>query len=282
MSTTPAFKTGLIGASIQASRSPAMHTQEAQALGLSLTYELFDLDRLGGPGALPGILERVEGAGYTGVNITHPCKQRVMAHLHAVSEDAQRLGAVNTVLFEAGRRVGYNTDWVGFAEGLRRSLPDAPLRQVMQIGAGGAGAATSYALLRRGAERLQIYDLEGERATQLSERLNAQFGPGRTVPVKDLTGIAHCDGLVNASPIGMHGHPGLPVPAALLRPSLWVAEVVYFPLETALLRAARALGCQTVDGGDMAVLQAAAAFELFTGHRPDKSRMLQRFRAAAT
>ena len=93
--------------------------------------------------------------------------------------------------------------------------------------------------------------------------------------------MAAADGLINCTPTGMAKYPGLPLPAALLRPALWVAEIVYFPLETELLRAARALGCRTLDGGGMAVFQAVGAFRLFTGIEPDAGRMLRHFAAMA-
>ena len=112
----------------------------------------------------------------------------------------------------------------------------------------------------------------------MAENLCRHFGPGRARPVADrAAAIAAADGLINATPIGMDTHPGLPLDPALLRPDLWVAEVIYFPLETELLRRARALGCRTLDGTGMAVHQAVAAFRLFTGREPDPARMAATF-----
>lgn len=272
------IRVGLIGSGIQASRSPAMHMEEAAALGLRLQYELFDLDRLGGAEALEGLLGRLESEGYAGVNITHPCKQSVLAHLDELSSEARLIGAVNTVVFAAGRRVGHNTDWVGFAESLRRGLPGASLARVTQLGAGGAGCATIYALLRSGAGRVSVYDLDAARARELCARFAEHFGPGKVAATRHVeTALEDSEGLVNATPVGMRSYPGLPLPRSLLRPSLWVADIVYFPLETELLESARRVGCRTLDGGMMAVLQAAAAFRLFTGAEPDIERMLARF-----
>jgi shikimate dehydrogenase len=275
---TGLIKVGLIGAGIQASRSPAMHMEEARALGIRVQYELLDLDTLGGAAALGELLRRLEDDAFAGVNVTHPCKQSVLAHLQELSPEASLIGAVNTVVFDRGRRVGFNTDWIGFAESVRRRLADAALGQVAQLGAGGAGCATVYALLTCGAGRVCVYDTDAARAEDLANRFARQFDPGRVVATRDLTGsLAHSDGLVNASPVGMRSHPGMPLPRQLLRPSLWVADIVYFPLETELLRAARSLGCRAFDGGTMAVLQAAAAFRLFTGAEPEAERMLARF-----
>lgn len=272
------IRVGLIGAGIQASRSPAMHMAEAAALGLRLRYELFDLDRLGGASAFGDVLHRLEREGFAGANVTHPCKQSVLEHLNELSAEAQLIEAVNTVVFSGGKRVGHNTDWIGFAESVRRGLAGVSLKRVMQLGAGGAGCATAYALLTMGAGCVNVFDLDANRAQKLCTRLAEHFQPGRVRATKYVaTELIGSDGLVNATPVGMYSHPGMPLPDSLLRPSLWVADIVYFPLETALLKTARERGCRTLDGGMMAVLQAAAAFRLFTGVEPDVERMLVRF-----
>ncbi len=153
-------------------------------------------------------------------------------------------------------------------------------RRVVQMGAGGAGAAVAHALLAEGVEHLSIFDLDTTRAQDLVDNLSQRFGPGRAQVGGHLeNAMAEADGVVNTTPMGMAKLPGTPVPAALLRAELWVAEIVYFPLETALLRDARALGCRTLDGGNMAVFQAVKAFELFSGEAPDAQRMLAHFQA---
>lgn len=275
------FLIGLIGTAIQASRAPAMHQDEASAQGLTLIYKLIDLDVLGlGLDALPELLTAAERMGFDALNITHPCKQAVIPYLHALSPDATSLGAVNTVQLRNGRRIGHNTDWFGFAENIRRNLPDAPMDRVVQFGAGGAGSAVAHAALVRGTRHLTLTDIDPSRAEAVAVSLNGRFGAGRVEAVTDAAAaMAHADGVINATPIGMDSHPGMAFPAAWLRPSLWVAEVIYFPLETELLRRARALGCRVVDGGGMAVFQAVEAFRLFTGRTADANRMLSRFRA---
>lgn len=275
----PILKAGLIGSGIQASASPAMHMDEARGQGFDLTYELFDLDRVaGGAAALPRLLDAAQAQGFAGLNITHPVKQAVIPLLDALSDDARALGAVNTVVFGDGGRTGHNTDWTGFAQNLRRGLPAANLSHVVQLGAGGGGAATVYALLKLGAGRVSLHDTSPQRAQGLVDVMAPQFGRARIAVVSDLAdAMAGAAGLVNCTPVGMAKYPGLPLPADLLRPDLWVADIVYFPLETALLRAARALGCASLDGGGMAVFQAAEAFRLFTGVSPDTDRMLARF-----
>ncbi|MEP9321170.1 shikimate dehydrogenase [Pseudomonas sp. LABIM340] len=272
---------GLIGAGIQASRTPALHEREGDAQGLRYLYRLIDLDTLGvDAGALPDLLAAAERMGYTGLNITFPCKQAVIALLHELSDEARGIGAVNTVVLRDGRRIGHNTDCLGFAEGFRRNLSDAPRERVVQLGAGGAGAAVAHALLSEGVRQLTIFEVDSARAQALVDNLNAHFGGQRARVGHDLAGaVTEADGLVNTTPVGMAKLPGAPLPLELLHSGLWVAEIIYFPLETELLRHARSLGCRTLDGGNMAVFQAVKAFELFSGVEADSERMLAHFAA---
>ncbi|SDK82787.1 shikimate dehydrogenase [Glycomyces sambucus] len=272
---------GLIGAGIGPSLSPALHEREADALGLRYQYRRLDLLDLGiGPERIGDLLAAARLTGYTGLNVTHPVKQAVIAHLDALAEEAAVLGAVNTVLFKGGRAIGYNTDASGFARSAMGGLAGAALDRVVVLGAGGAGAAVAHALLGIGAGHVLVLDLDTDRAARLADALGAHFGRDRigSGPADALAGaVAGADGLVHATPTGMAAHPGSAVPSGLLRPDLWVAEVVYFPLETALLTAARAAGCRVLDGGRMAVYQAVDSFRLFTGTEPDADRMLRHF-----
>jgi shikimate dehydrogenase len=278
---SPGFLVGLVGSGIGPSLTPPLHEREADELGVRYLYRRFDLDELGVPGSAVGdLLAAARMAGYDGLNVTHPCKQLVLEHLDELSPDAQALGAVNTVVLRDGRAVGHNTDWSGFARSFDRGLPDVRLDQVVLLGAGGAGAAVAHALLTLGTGRLAVVDVDGERADGLAGSLMERFGAGR-VTSGTLTDLpAELDGaagLVHATPTGMAAHPGLPLDAALLRPDLWVADIVYRPLKTALVRAAHDLGCRVLDGGGMAVFQAVDAFRLFTGLEPDPERMLAHF-----
>ena len=278
-STSPSLLLGLIGSGIQASRTPALHEREGAEQGLRVIYKLIDLDKLHlQADALPDLLQAAERMGFAGLNITHPCKQRIIPLLDELSPDASALGAVNTVVLKDGRRIGHNTDWWGFAENFRRGLRDVKRDRVVQLGAGGAGAAVAHAALTLGTGHLVIFDVEPDRARRLAADLATRFGAGRVEAGENLTtALAAADGLVHCTPTGMANHPGLPLPFELLRPALWIAEIVYFPLETDLLRMGRALGCRTLNGGGMAVFQAAEAFRLFTGIAPDAERMLRHF-----
>jgi shikimate dehydrogenase len=227
---------------------------------------------------LPDILRAAECLGFDGLNVTHPYKQLVMPLLDEISEEARGIGAVNTVVLENGKRTGHNTDASGFAGCFQRGLPGVPIDRIVQVGAGGAGAATAHALLALGAGSVGLYDIDARRAEELVASLVGRFGEGRATAIQDLAAAAQvADGLVQTSPVGMTGHPGLPIPIALLRPEMWVADIIYFPLESELLCAAKALGCRTVGGGAMVVLQAADAFTHFTGVKPDIERMLRQF-----
>jgi shikimate dehydrogenase len=275
------YRVGLIGHGIQASLSPALHELAGGRAGFGYSYELIDLQRLGvGPSALPRLLSEAESAGFSGVNITHPCKQIVIDYLDDLSPEARSIGAVNTVVFQAGKRTGHNTDCWGFAQAFRESADGALLRKVVQLGAGGAGAAVAHALLDMRAGSVLLCDVDEERAKRLARKLCDHFGDERAVavPVTALdAAMGEADGLVHATPTGMASHPGLPLSSDLLTPGHWVAEIVYFPLETELLRVARGKGCRTIDGSGMAVYQAMGAFRLFTGLDPDPVQMRKDF-----
>ena len=280
------FLVGLVGTGIGPSLTPPMHEREADELGLRYLYRRFDLDELRlPPEAIGDLLAATRLAGYDGLNVTHPCKQLVLPHLDELSPDAAALGAVNTVVFRDGRAIGHNTDWSGFARSFDRGLPDARLDRVVLLGAGGAGAAVAHALLTLGTARLTVADVDEGRARSLAASLSERFGAGRATGTGSsgiAAAVARADGLVHATPTGMAAHPGLPLPAGLLRPELWVADIVYRPLETVLVHTARDLGCRVLDGGGMAVFQAVDAFKLFTGVDPDAERMLAHFTALVT
>ncbi|QXH49135.1 shikimate dehydrogenase [Pseudomonas fakonensis] len=276
---TPGILAGLIGRGIQASRTPALHEHEGDAQGLRYLYRLIDADPLGlDDSALPQLLDAAQHTGFTGLNITFPFKQAILPLLDELSDEARGIGAVNTVVLRDGKRVGHNTDCLGFAEGFRRGLPGVNKSLVVQLGAGGAGSAVAHALLAEGVERLVLFEVDAARGQALVGNLAQRFGPGRAMLGSDLANaVAEADGLVNTTPVGMAKLPGMPLPAELLHARLWVAEIIYFPLETELLRQARALGCRTLDGGTMAVFQAVKAFELFSGRPADAARMQAHF-----
>lgn len=283
---------GLVGENIGGSLTPGLHEAEARRQGLLLSYRLLDatlmrvVNREASPDAVwSHVVQVAHDLSFDGLNVTHPAKQAVQSALDSLSEEAELLGAVNTVLFRDGLAVGDNTDYVGFTDALRSlsdgGEPPADLSRVVQLGAGGAGAATAYALLREGAERLTIVDVDTARAEALVARLAGAFDASRmavATPDDAAELVRGASGLVNSTPIGMVGvSETSPVDVAAMHPALWVGDAVYRPLKTVLVQAAEAIGCRAFGGGEMVVGQAAGAFELFTGLAADRAAMREDF-----
>src|SRR6187549_565101 len=156
------YLVGLVGAGIQHSSSPSMHMDEGRSLGLQIDYELLDFDLMPeGPTCLAAVLDQAEQRGFTGLNVTYPSKQAVIPLLHELSPEARALHSVNTVLFRDGKRIGHNTDWWGFAESFKRGMSDVNTDSVVLVGAGGAGAAVGYAMLKMGSRSLTVHDMDG-------------------------------------------------------------------------------------------------------------------------
>lgn len=280
---TPAdsYLVGLIGEGTTHSLTPALHEQEADRQGLRYLYRSVDLTVLARPAEDVGaLLAAGRDLGFNAFNITVPAKQLVLKHLDELSEDASRLGAVNTVLIRDGKFIGHNTDYSGFGSALGQGLQEAALGSVVQLGTGGAGAAIAYALLAAGVEHLSLFDLDPQRSRERATALSGLF-PGRGIESRPLSelgdALARADGLVHATPVGMHAHPGLPLDVNLIESRHWVADIVYRPIETELIKAAAAKGCRVLDGGHMAVGQAVDAFRLITGVEPDAARMRVHF-----
>lgn len=276
---TATLRSGLLGRAILASRSAWLHEQEARAQGLELTYELIDFNARGLADAdLPAVIRDLRDSGYCGFNVTYPFKQAIMPLLDELAESATLVGAVNTVAIRDGRTIGHNTDLAGFRDSVLEELAGASLERVLLLGAGGAGAAVASALLSLGTKVLYVVDVDASRARGLAAALRRRF-TDRTIAVPETThgAVQAVDGIVNATPVGMSAHPGSPLDVALLQPSLWVADIVYFPLETALLRAARERGCRVLNGSGMVIGQAALAFQIITGHVADERRMRTNF-----
>ena len=274
---------GLIGANIMKSLSPALQADAFAAAGIDGYQHLIDIDRLAEK-RLPQLLAAVKAAGFAGTNVTFPFKQDVLPLLDAVDGEAAQIGAVNTVTIAAdGRTTGYNTDRRGFRRSFEEKLGRASAdgATVVLVGAGGAGRAVAFALMDLGVATLIVHDMDAARANALVADLAKHCDAGRCRVAgsfdRDIAGAA---GVVNATPIGMHGFPGNPVPVAAMHAGQWAADVIYTPIETAFLKAAAAKGARVLDGGGMCVHQAAEAFRLFTGIEPDVARMHRTFLTA--
>jgi shikimate dehydrogenase len=274
---------GLIGSHIGASKSPPLHEAEAARQGLQLVYRLVDFEQRGLViPDLGDLLRWAEHFGFDGFNVTHPYKSAIIPLLHSMSPEAAAMGAANTVVLRDGHRAGHNTDWFGFAEGLRRGLPGVAQHTAAQIGAGGAGAATAYAMLSLGTHELVIFDIDLQHATDLQQRLRNVF-PDRSILVAGTPedAVSHADGVVLATPVGSAGCPGVAFDPRFLQSRHWVADVIYAPLETQMLAHARSIGCRTLNGSGMLTFQAVQAFKLFTDHEADADAMLATFRRCA-
>lgn len=272
---TRQVRVGLLGHGIGPSLTPAMHESEGARLGLDYHYETVDL--LDRPDADLGTeLDRVAAAGFAAVNVTHPFKRAVLAHVDDMSDAVTRIGATNLVLL-GERRIAHNTDYSGFRSGLETFLAGDRRGPVLQVGAGGAGLATVCALLDLGFDDVVVHDRAEAAAGDLVARF-AAGAPGLRTSGGDLdSALAETAGVVHVTPMGMREHPGTAFDVDRLRADAWVAEVVYRPLETELVRRARARGLATLDGGAMAVGQAVESIRLITGLEPDADRIRNHF-----
>ena len=265
--------TGLIGAPIAHSASPAMHERAAEALGLRCHYQLIEVADAGAT-ELRMLIEGVRRLGFAGVNITFPYKEAVVPLLDELAPGAAAMSAVNTVVVRDGRLIGHNTDTTGFARAVAPLLA-ASGNSVAVIGAGGVGKAIAFALASLKARDIRIFDSEPSRAENLASLLRTE---GRVTAASNLEdALRDATGLVNATPVGMLPSRATPVPPALLHQRLWVADAVYSPLITPLLAAAQGKGARIMTGRELAIYQAADAFELFTGLAPSVDVMGEAF-----
>lgn len=269
------MKAALIGKGIAASLTPALHEAAGAALGIPYSYGRYDLATPEYAGwSLQKVVDAAQVAGCRGVNVTYPFKQDVMVLLDDMSPQARDIGAVNTVVFEGERRIGHNTDYLGFSAAFAQEMRGISHETVLLLGAGGAGCAVGLALIDCGAKTLWVHDKNQNAAQHLADRL-AVLRPKASCAV--WTSQGYVDGVVNATPMGMASHPGQAISFDDVTTRHFVCDIVYFPLQTALLRDAAARGLRVMRGGGMAVGQAAETFKLFTGQAPDLSRMTQDF-----
>jgi len=208
-----------------------------------------------------------------------------MPLLDEVSAEARQIGAVNTVVISPeGRTAGYNTDRIGFRKAFEEHLGAEAVRSktAILVGAGGAGRAVAFALLDLGARMLLIHDARPQAAEALVEALRRFAGPERAATVLDVeAALAQAVGIVNATPVGMLGIPGNPLPTSAVTGAHWVADVIYTPLETECLKLSRARSAKVMGGAGMCVHQAAETFRLFTGQAPDTRQLRAIFDSAA-
>lgn len=259
----------ICGHPVAHSRSPLIHRYWLRRYGISGSYEAIDID----PADLHGFLRDLGRRGFAGGNITIPHKEAALALLDDTDPATRLIGAANTVWLEGERLCGTNTDWQGFAANLDETVPGwDKARTAVVLGAGGAARGIVYALSARGLGPIRIVNRTWLRA----EALAAAFPAAAAVRWESL-GDALCgaDLLVNTSSLGMQGKDSIDLDLSAMNDAAIVADIVYVPLETALLRQARESGRKAVDGLGMLLHQAAPGFERWFGVRPDVTEELR-------
>jgi shikimate dehydrogenase len=275
----------IIGYPLEHSMSPAMHNAAFKALGLDIRYEAWPIP----PEELPATIERVRGDEVLGLSVTVPYKQAVMPLLDEIDPAADAIGSVNTLVKRGRSLIGHNTDKQGFIRSLREAGCEPGGLRALVLGVGGAERAVAYGLVEAGVASITLAGRNPERVEAAAGQLEAT--KPRPVQVERLSfdevaltrAAADADLIVNTTPIGMrhspHEHES-PLPLAVLRPGLWVVDIVYNPLETVLLHEARNAGAHAVDGLGMLVYQGVAQQMLWTGKEPPSDIMREAALAA--
>lgn len=248
--------------------SPVVHNAAFVELGLDWVLVALEVT----PGRLGAAVDGWRALGVAGASVTMPHKETVLGHLDEVTEEAAVLGAVNCVVVDGDRLVGHNTDGAGFTAAMSGSgsrAVAATAGQVVILGTGGAARAVARAVAVAGAAGVRIVSRSPERARAAADAL----GTGVEAGVAD--DVADADLVVNATPVGMPDHPGLPCPVGMLRPEAVAVDLVYHPLRTDWLTACAGRGLEVANGVPMLVHQAAIAFELWTRMTPPTEVMMR-------
>lgn len=274
----PVMRLGLVGENIEGSLSPRLHEFAGKLCGLDIRYE-----RL-----VPSVLEmdfdvllaRCSADGFRGLNITYPYKERVIGHVDVEDQVAGWIRACNTVVFEQAHARGFNTDYSGFIRAFRNSFGTISPGIVAVVGAGGVGKAVSIALGTLGAAAVRIFDADRKKASALASALTTYFATLDVSVVSEISdAIPGSDGIVNCTPVGMHGRPGSAIPQLLIGGQSWAFDAVYIPAETQFLKDARAAGIAAMSGFELFFFQGIDAFAVFTGLDLDETTFRPQFAA---
>ncbi len=231
-----------------------MHTAAYRALGLDHVYIAFGCEDTAG--AVTGM----RALGIRGLGVTMPHKQTIAAFLDELAPDARAIGAVNTVVNDNGWLLGHNVDWTGALEAFREAGLDPLGLSAAVVGAGGGGRAIAYGLVQAGAQ-VRIFNRDPDRGRDVADALGCVYaGPPEALAV-----AGPVDLIAHATPVGFHAADAMLPLADALRPGVCVFDAVPMPVETRLLREAKARGCRTIAGVRMQLHQAARQFELYTG-----------------
>jgi shikimate dehydrogenase len=253
----------LIGWPAAHSRSPLIHHYWLRKLGIEGGYNIEAVP----PEGFAEFVLHLSTHGFVGANVTIPHKERALA-LSEPDARARAVGAANTLWYSSGKLCSTNTDIEGFVGNLDASAPGWDgATDALVLGAGGSSRAVIFGLIERGFKRVHLANRTMERARALADQFGAQVHPIASDAIESVLPRANL--LVNATSLGMHGQPALELDVGLLPPDAVVADLVYVPLETPLLAAARARGLKTADGLGMLLHQAVRGFELWFGRRPE-------------
>jgi len=267
---------GIIGNPIHHTASPVMHNAMINKLNLNMIYIPFLVE----PSGLPSVIETIRVAHIRGVNVTIPFKEAVIPLLDELHQDAQSIGAVNTIINQNGRLIGYNTDGIGFIEALTMNGISVINKRIAIIGAGGAARAICFSLLQAGILSLAIINRTPERTTNLLNDLSKHHRQNDQIIGYSLDAstkaLQEADIVINTTPIGMEPNTDLPIPQLdWVTSNHTICDIVYKPKMTRFLTEAQNRGAQVCEGLGMLVGQGVRAFELFTGHQADYQLMKQ-------
>lgn len=262
------IKLGLIGDNIAQSQAPRLHHLAGGIAGLSVSYDRLVPRALGLD--FDGVFAMARDGGFRGLNITYPYKETAFARVAVRDTLVQAIGAVNTVVFEAGGPLGYNTDYTGFVAAYRGAMGQTPPGIVCMIGTGGAGRAVAFGLVALGAAAIRLVDLDGAKAQALARALrNASPDTDISVFTSAEAAAEGAGGLINCTPVGMVGYAGTPLPAQAMREAAWAFDAVYTPIETQFLRDASAAGLRIISGYELFFGQGVDAWRIFTNTEID-------------
>jgi len=266
--------TGVFGYPIEQSLSPIMHNQAFRALGLNFSYAAFAV----APDQLQQAVNGIRALGFAGVNVTIPHKVTIIPFLDEIDQEAEEIGAVNTIVNDGGKLIGYNTDGAGYVESLLEEWK-VPLsgKRVMILGAGGAAKGVAVSLAKRGVESIFVANRSVDKAESLAKQLSQYTKSGSLssdhLKAKDFEGI---DLIINTTSVGMYPYEdNIPIDPSLLHPGLMVSDLIYNPIETKLLLEAKKIGACTHGGVGMFIHQGALAQQKWTGKQPPISLMME-------
>lgn len=266
------IRLGLIGDNIRRSQSPLLHRLAGRLCGLEVTYEPLipadlSLD-------FEAVFDRCQAAGFRGINITYPYKERIFRRLQIRDQVVRALGACNLALFEAEGALGGNTDYSGFKSAFIECFPGTPPGVVALAGAGGVGKAVAFGLADLGASALRLFDSDAAKASALQDSL-AAAAPRMSVEVMPSIeeAVQGTDGIVNCTPLGMANYPGTAIPRVLIASQRWAFDAVYTPVSTEFLHDAAAAGLAVMSGYELFFHQGVDAFRIFTGCEVDQAKL---------